>query len=75
MQSSVIPNRYLEAHVRAYPGEFNPDGSYRRGYDPKLDPFINPLLGPAEPEPPNCPDGLYRKRSSDALRLKSRQVK
>lgn len=54
----VIPNRYLAAHMAVYPQGFNPDGSYRADYDPRLDPAINPLLTPPEPLP-NSPDGRY----------------
>ena len=52
------PNRYLLAHMRAYPEGFNVDGTYRDDYDPKLDPYINPLLRPSEPLP-NSPDGRF----------------
>lgn len=38
------PNRYLLAHIKAYPEGFNSDGSYRKDYDPALDPYINPLV-------------------------------
>lgn len=41
---SVIPNEYLTAHIRVYPQGFNPDGTYRRDYNPELDPYINPLM-------------------------------
>lgn len=56
----VKPNRYLEAHRQVYPNGFNPDGSYRKDYNPKLDPYINPLLRGVLPKLPNCPDGRYR---------------
>ena len=55
----VQPNRYLAAHMRVYPEGFNVDGSYRKDYDPKLDPYINPMLRSPEPLP-NCRDGRYR---------------
>lgn len=51
------PNRYLEAHLRVYPeylSELNAGT-----YDPKLDPYINPLLRGIS-HLPNCRDGRYR---------------
>jgi len=52
----VLPNRYLLAHMKVYPQGFNLDGSYRKDYDP----YINPMLRPSE-SLPNCPDGRYCK--------------
>ena len=40
----VKPNRYLSAHIKAYPEGFNPDGTYRKDYNPDEDPYINPLI-------------------------------
>ena len=57
-QWMLQPNRYLAAHIKAYPDGFNPDGSYCQDYDPKLDPSINPLLR-APCHLPNSPDGGY----------------
>jgi hypothetical protein len=50
------PNCYLAAHIKVYPQyeEFLRIGTY----DPKDDPYINPLLRPPE-SLPNCPDGRY----------------
>ena len=38
------PNRYLLAHIKSYPDGFNPDGTYRDGYNLDFDPYINPLV-------------------------------
>jgi len=43
------PNRYLLAHMKAYPGGFNEDGSYRGDYDEELDTYINPMVRQAQP--------------------------
>jgi len=40
----VHPNRYLQAHIAAYPEGFNSDGSYKTDYNEALDPYINPLV-------------------------------
>lgn len=38
------PNQHLIAHWKEYPEGFNKDGTYRADYDPKKDPYINPLV-------------------------------
>ena len=43
-RANVKPNRYLSAHIKAYPEGFNPDGTYRKDYNPDEDPYINPLI-------------------------------
>lgn len=54
-------NCYLLAHIKAYPAGFNPDGIYRADFNPKLDPFINPMARDVIPNLPlpNSPDGRY----------------
>ncbi|MBW2184757.1 MAG: hypothetical protein JRF49_12975 [Deltaproteobacteria bacterium] len=56
--NSVIPklNDFLIAHIKVYPEGFNPDGSYRKDYNAKMDPYINPLLRQLG-SLPNRPDG------------------
>jgi len=39
---SVIPNRYLKAHLALYPNYLVE--LHNKTYNPALDPFINPLV-------------------------------
>jgi len=63
----VIPNinRHLASHIKAYPDGFNPDGTYKKDYNPRLDPYINPMMRQAQLQPNYpagtlCPDGRVR---------------
>lgn len=51
------PNRYLSAHLKVYPQYLDELGN--GAYNPKLDPYINPMLR-LDNVIPNCPDGRYR---------------
>jgi len=39
-----LENAYLTSHRSLYPEGFNSDGTYRKDYNPSLDPCINPSI-------------------------------